>query len=64
MANHDSKYALLPVYLVLDTSYSMQEDDRFNAALTFLPKLLSSIRYNNCIHLTGYLPNAGKLAWS
>ena len=43
MPNTESKYALLPVYLVLDTSFSMQEDDRFSAALTFLPKLLSSM---------------------
>ena len=44
MPNTDSKYALLPVYLVLDTSYSMQDEDgRFNAALSFLPKLLSAM---------------------
>jgi len=44
MSNQDSKYALLPVYLVLDTSYSMQDKDgRFSAALSFLPKLLSAM---------------------
>ena len=44
MTNQDSKYALLPVYLVLDTSYSMQDEDgRFGAALSFLPKLLSAM---------------------
>ena len=44
MPNSDSKYALLPVYLVLDTSYSMRDEDgRFNAALNFLPKLLSAM---------------------
>ena len=43
MTNQDSKYALLPVYLVLDTSFSMQDGDKFNAALSFLPKLLSSM---------------------
>lgn len=43
MSSQDSKYALLPVYLVLDTSYSMQDGDKFNAALSFLPKLLSSM---------------------
>jgi len=44
MPNENSKYALLPVYLVLDTSYSMQDEDgRFNAALSFLPKLLSAM---------------------
>lgn len=35
------EYILLPIYLVLDTSYSMQEDNKFNTALSFLPKLLS-----------------------
>lgn len=44
MSDINSKYALLPVYLVLDTSYSMQDEDgRFNAALSFLPKLLSTM---------------------
>ena len=44
MSERDSKYALLPVYLVLDTSYSMQDEDgRFDAALSFLPKLLSAM---------------------
>jgi uncharacterized protein YegL len=44
MSENNSKYALLPVYLVLDTSYSMQDaDGRFNAALSFLPKLLSAM---------------------
>ena len=43
MAVQDSKYALLPVYLVLDTSYSMQDGDKFSAALSFLPKLLSAM---------------------
>jgi len=44
MSNQDAKYALLPVYLVLDTSYSMQDEDgRFTAALSFLPKLLSAM---------------------
>ena len=45
MAKHeDTSYALLPVYLVLDTSYSMQDEDgRFHAALSFLPKLLSAM---------------------
>ena len=41
MMNRGSKYALLPVYLVLDTSYSMEDDNKFDAALSFLPKLLS-----------------------
>ena len=44
MQNKDSKYTLLPVYLVLDTSHSMQDEDgRFDAALSFLPKLLSAM---------------------
>ncbi|MDR2590324.1 MAG: VWA domain-containing protein [Oscillospiraceae bacterium] len=44
MPNENSKYALLPVYLVLDTSFSMQDEDgRFEAALSFLPKLLSAM---------------------
>ena len=44
MANRDSKSELLPVYLVLDTSFSMQDEDgRFSAALSFLPKLLSAM---------------------
>ena len=43
MPTQDPKYALLPVYLILDTSYSMQDGDKFNAALSFLPKLLSSM---------------------
>jgi len=44
MPQENSKYALLPVYLVLDTSYSMQDEDgRFEAALSFLPKLLSAM---------------------
>ena len=43
MPGQDSRYALLPVYLVLDTSYSMQEEGKFDAALSFLPKLLSSM---------------------
>jgi len=43
MSNQDSRYALLPVYLVLDTSYSMQDGGKFSAALSFLPKLLSAM---------------------
>ena len=44
MTSENSRYALLPVYLVLDTSYSMRDEDgRFNAALSFLPKLLSAM---------------------
>ena len=43
MPSQDSKYALLPVYLVLDTSYSLQDGDKFNTALSFLPKLLSAM---------------------
>ena len=44
MLYQNSKYALLPVYLVLDTSYSMKDEDgRFSAALSFLPKLLSAM---------------------
>lgn len=36
----ESRYALLPAYLVIDTSASMNEDDAFDAAFDFLPKML------------------------
>lgn len=40
MVETESRYALLPAYLVLDTSASMTEDDAFDAAFDFLPKVL------------------------
>ena len=37
------EYAILPIYLVLDTSFSMQIGNRFNIAFGFLPRLLSAM---------------------
>ena len=42
-ANNTIYNAILPIYFVLDTSYSMQEENRFSAAFSFLPKLLSAM---------------------
>ena len=49
MSNQDSRLAILPVYLVLDTSYSMQDEGKFNAALSFLPRLLSCMTGSSSI---------------
>ena len=50
MSSQGSKYALLPLYLVLDTSYSMQEGGKFSAALSFLPKLLSAMTESSSLN--------------
>ena len=41
--DNESRYALLPAYLVLDTSVSMSEDNAFESAFEFLPRLLSEM---------------------
>lgn len=41
--NQESRFALLPAYLVLDTSISMTEDEAFESAFAFLPKLLAQM---------------------
>jgi len=37
------KHYILPIYLVLDSSSSMLEDDRFRLALNFVPKIFSAM---------------------
>jgi uncharacterized protein YegL len=39
----ESRFALLPAYLVLDTSASMGNDNAFNSAFEFLPRLLAQM---------------------
>jgi uncharacterized protein YegL len=39
----ESRFALLPAYLVLDTSASMGDDNAFESAFEFLPKLLTQM---------------------
>lgn len=41
--NQESRFALLPAYLVLDTSVSMALDEAFESAFEFLPKLLAQM---------------------
>ena len=40
---YESRFALLPAYLALDTSVSMTEDGAFESAFEFLPKLLAEM---------------------
>lgn len=45
----ESRFALLPTYLVLDTSMSMNEDNAFASAFEFLPKLLTQMNKSTVV---------------
>lgn len=46
----ESRFALLPTYLALDTSVSMTEDGAFASAFGFLPKLLAEMNKSAVIN--------------